>query len=97
MRCISHPICPPLTTSPTPLLPICAHHLPPHSFLSATRYHCQPYTVVIVPTRLQNRTLSTTQQIQNLYVEWKKPPYAKHKINTNEYHKLCMPKYDKKN
>ena len=67
---ISHPICPRPATSPTPLLPIRAHHLRPRSFLSAARYYCQPYTVAIVPTRLQNGTLSAIQQIQNLYKEW---------------------------
>ena len=92
VRCISHPICPPPATSPTTLLPIRAHHLRPRSFLSAARYHCQPYTVAIVRTRLQNGTLSATQQIQNLYKERKKPPYAKYKINTNECHKLRTPK-----
>ena len=57
------------------------------------------HTVAIALTRphyyytaLQNGTLSATHQIQNLYTERKKPPYAKHKINANECHKLHTPK-----
>ena len=85
----------PPTTSLTLLLPICAYYLRPCSFLTAACYHCQQYIVVVTHTRpyynyptLPNETPSATKQIQNLYMEWKKPSYAKHKINTNECHKL---------
>ena len=99
MRCISRPTWPPHATSPTPLLLIRTLHLRPRTFLVAARDCCQPYTVAIAPTRLhyyytalQNGTLCATQQIQSLYMERKKPPYAKHKINTYECHKLHTPK-----
>ena len=98
VRRISHPIWPP----PPPLPPRCCQSVlttcaPAPT--SAARYNCQPYTVAIALTRphyyytaLQNGTLSAIHQIQNLYTERKKPPYAKHKINANECRKLHSPK-----